>query len=75
MTFSIVKMPAKEVTIFREKSKLVIFHLKYTKAKRNCIVCTCITGAINSTDLLDYQVYGVWIASLAHAKDILKEFY
>ena len=31
------KMSAREVTIFEEKSKLVIFHLKFTKA--NYIVC------------------------------------
>ena len=40
MAFSIVKMSARDVTIFPEKSKLVIFHLKCTKPKQNCIICT-----------------------------------
>ena len=35
--FSIVKMSTREVTIFLEKSKLVMFHLKCTKPKQNCI--------------------------------------
>ena len=37
---SIVKLPAREVTIFPEKkSKFIIFHLKCTKPKQNCFVC------------------------------------
>ena len=40
MAFSIVKMSAREVTIFPEKKmKLIIFHLKCSKSKQNCVVC------------------------------------
>ena len=38
-SFSIVKMPAREVTIFPEKSKLVNFQLNCTKPKQHCIAC------------------------------------
>ena len=64
-------MSVREVTIFLEKkSKLVIFHLKCTKPKQNCIVCIAEHQTLKTIPQI--RLIFIWITSLAHAKGIFK---
>ena len=73
--FSIVKIVSKGSNYFPgKKYKLIIFHLKCTKPKKNCIVCIAEHQTLKMIPqiCLIFQFTGVWITSLAHAKGLFK---